>query len=215
MMDWPKEDVVKRQELFSATLVSQFMKKIHKYQNLMLKHKVNITDSGYGSSLHTDKSFDDDIELVLQENSTADTCKSFWSYGAGLSVYRVFQWVYRIVQRTKAARILCHIDAIPEREIEDTIKEVAKELSVAFEYQLVMLHGDVEVIKLADHAVCCLVTYLNSSDSTFSCSLLLQAILEVCIRIHTLVKRDSTKKKRFVLITYHQYSHKIILMMTN
>ena len=178
-MDWPEEEVVQRQEVFSTTLVTQFMKKIHKYQNLMLKNKVNITDSGYGSSLDTGKDVDDDIELVLQENSSGDTCKSFWSYGAGLSVYRVVQWVYQIVRRTKVARILSHIDAVPENEIEDTIKEVAKELSVAFEYQLMMLYGDEEVIRLADHAVCCLITYLNSSDSTFSCSSLLQAAIEV------------------------------------
>ena len=150
----------------------------------MLKNKVNISDSGYGSSLDTGKDVDDDIELVLQENSSGDTCKSFWSYGAGLSVYRVVQWVYQIVRRTKVARILSHIDAVPENEIEDTIKEVAKELSVAYEYQLMVLYGEEEVIRLADHAVCCLMTYLNSSDSTFSCSSLLQAAIEVISLFH-------------------------------
>ena len=180
MMDWQEGEVIRRQGLFCTALVRQFMKKICKYQNLMLKHNVNITDSGYGSSIHTSRSFDDDIELVLKENSsTVDSCKSFWNLGARLSVLRLFQWVSKIVQRTKATRILCHIDAVPEREIESTIIEVARELSVAFEYQILMLYGDSEVIKLADHAVSCLTTYLNSCDSAFTCSNLLQAILEV------------------------------------
>ena len=70
----------------------------------------------------------------------------------------IFCTLLQLSKRKKAARILCHTDAIPESEIEDTIKEVAKELSVAFEYQLVMLHGDVEVIKspVLDYLVMCL-----------------------------------------------------------
>ena len=179
-MDWSQEEVNQRQAVFSTTLVRQFMKKLRKYQNLMLKHGVNVTDSGYGTDLHTSKSFDDDIELVLHENSTAmDSCSSFWTFGAQASVLRLFQWVYRIVRRTKATRILCHLDTVPENEIESTIIEVAKELCVAFEYQLMMLYNDTEVMKLADHGVSCLMTYLNSCGSEFTCSSLLLAVLEV------------------------------------
>lgn len=146
----------------------------------MLKHGVNITDSGYGSDLYTSNSYDDDIELVLQENSTAvPSCKSFWTFGAQAGFLRLFQWVYKIVQRTKAARILHHLDTVPENEIAATIVEVARELCVAFEYQLMMLYSNTEVIKLADHGVVCLITYLNSEDSEFTCASLLQAVLEV------------------------------------
>ena len=181
-MDWSAEEVKQRQTIFSRTLVKQFMKKIRKYQNLMLKHGVNITDSGYGSDVHTSNSYDDDIELVLQENSTAiPSCKSFWTFGAQASFFRLFQWVYKIVQRTKAAQILHHLDTVPENEIESTIVEVAKELCVAFEYQLMMLYSKTEVIKLADHGVVCLMTYLNSYDSEFTCASLLQAVLEVSV----------------------------------
>lgn len=179
-MDWSLEEVEQRQTVFCTALVRQFLKKLQKYQNLMIRQKVNVTDSGYGSSLHTSKSFDDDIELVLQENSASSSyCKSFWTLGAQASVLRLFQWVYKMVQRTKAARILQHLDAVPDNDIESTIIEVAKELSVAFEYQLMMLYSNAEVIKLADHAVSCLLTYLNSYDSEFTCSSLLQATLEV------------------------------------
>ena len=120
-MNWSLEEVEERQAIFSTTLVKQFMKKLWKYQNLMLKHGVNVTDSGYGSDIHTTNSNDDDIELVLPENSSAiASCKSFWTFGAQASIVRLFQWVYKIVQRMKAARILYHLDTVPENEIEIT-----------------------------------------------------------------------------------------------
>ncbi|XP_045174195.2 uncharacterized protein LOC123535569 [Mercenaria mercenaria] len=176
--------VVHRQKLFGSALKSYFLRKITKYQNILLKNGIHLSNQSYSCddslAMPGSQSFEDQIELVIGHKSASPSaCKAFWKIGNRISTIKLFRWIYLIVQRTKAARILHHLDGISEGEIETVIKSVGEEIAVAFEYQLYLLEGDLEIIKLAQHAGACIITYLNSKEAHYAPESLLQAILEV------------------------------------
>jgi hypothetical protein len=183
-MEEDLQTIVHRQQLFCSSLKSYFWTKITKYQNILLKNGIQLSDQSGGEdtfhSLPRSQSFEDHIELVIgQKSASPNVYKTFWKIGNRISTLKLFRWIYLIVQRTKAARVLHHLDGVSDDEIKAVINIVGQEIAVAFEYQLCLLDGDSEIIKLAQHAGACLVTYLNSKEAHYAPENLLQAILEV------------------------------------
>lgn len=181
-MELSTSDILQRQELFCRNTRSAFMTKIKKYRNILTDNGVN-TDAILDNELENmqpSQSFDDNIELVLvQKSASLNACKGFWMFNKKLSLLSLFQWIRRIFQRVKAAKILYHINDIPETDILESVDTVAVEVAVAYEFHLSMLESDAEVIKLAHHAATCMIHYLNSRYAQFGCESLLNAILEV------------------------------------
>lgn len=183
-MEFDFNSVVHRQNLFMSTLKSHFLRKITKYQNILLKNGIYLSEQtcNHDDVLPEPRSqcFDDHIELVIgQKSGSPNACKTLWKIGNRISTLKLFRWIYLIVQRTKAVRILHHLDGIADSEVQAVVQSVGEEIAVAFEYQLCVLEGDIEVIELAHHAAACILTYLNSADAHFAPENLLQAILEV------------------------------------
>ncbi|KAL4224635.1 hypothetical protein ACF0H5_015333 [Mactra antiquata] len=183
-MEFNLEDICYRQRLFESTLKSSFMRKITKYKNILLKNGIHLAEDSVdgcdSSSLKHSQSFDDHIELVLgQQSESPNARKTMWKIGSRVSTLKLFQWIFQVVQRTKAARVLKHLDGVSVDDLERTLLIVGKEISVSYEYQLMMLEGDLEVIKLSQHASACMITYLNSKEASFLPENLLQAVLEI------------------------------------
>lgn len=176
-----------RQKLFSSALKSHFLRKITKYQNILLKNGIHLSEHSYSSPdahdvyQHDETGcLEDHIELVIgQTSASPNPCKTFWKIGNRISTVKLFRWIFRVVQRTKAVKILQHLDGIADSEVGSVIHIVGKEIAVAYEYQLCVLEGDHEVIQLAQHAAACIITYLNSVDAHYDPGNLLQAVLEV------------------------------------
>ncbi|XP_060567257.1 uncharacterized protein LOC132726029 [Ruditapes philippinarum] len=183
-MEEDLQTILHRQQLFCSALKSYFCTKITKYQNILLKNGIQLSDqSGDEDTFHSlprSQSFEDHIELVIgQKSASPNVYKTFWKIGNRLSTLKLFRWIYLIVQRTKAARVLHHLDGVSDDEIKAVINTVGQEIAVAYEYQLCLLDGDSEIIKLAQHAGACLVTYLNSKEAHYAPENLLQAVVEV------------------------------------
>lgn len=181
-MEMNLKEIHKRQDLFCSTVRSYFVTKIRKYQNILLKNGIYLSDVSKETAARVSRSqsFDEHIELVLGQKPLSPLAyKSLWKIGNRISATRIFQWIYEMVRRTKATRILHHLDGVPDTEMQTVIITVAREISVAYEYQLYMLDGDYEVVQLAQHAVLCMLAYLNTTDAHFGPKGLIQAILEV------------------------------------
>ncbi|WAR03101.1 hypothetical protein MAR_009659 [Mya arenaria] len=181
-IELPVEQVQQRQNTFITAFKSCFLNKISKYQNILMKNGVQISQhlSDVPAAVAYSPSFEDHIELVIgQKSGTVDLSKSLWKRGGRISTLQVFTWIYDLVRRTKAVRILRHLDGVPEDDVHAVLDQVGAEMAVAYEYQLVMLAGNCEVVRLAQHATACMLEFLNSTDGHFNPEDLLQAVLAV------------------------------------
>ncbi|KAH3886115.1 hypothetical protein DPMN_010116 [Dreissena polymorpha] len=176
------DDIEMRQKLFSTVVVSHFLAKISKYKNTLRKIGVHVGDleNRLSANVPTSQSFDENMEMVLNVYSASPSkYNAFWRVGNTLSSAHLFHWIYRLVQKTKATRILHHLEGVSHESIQEVLQEVCKEIVTAYEYQLFMLAGQGEIILLAQHVVLCMLTHLNSQDAHFSPGDLIQALLEV------------------------------------
>lgn len=175
--------ILHRQQIFCSALKSYFVRKVTKYQNILLKNCIQLSDQGCEDnfdSLPSNQSFEEHIELVIgQKTASPNFYKTFLKIGNRISTLKLFRWIYLIVQRTKAARVLHHLDGVADDEVKAVINSVGEEISVAFEYQLCLLDGESEIVKLAQHAGACIITYLNSKEAEYNPENLIQAVLEV------------------------------------
>ena len=174
--------IQERQRAFCSSIKLYFIRKIKTYKEFLVNNGIQVTDIAYGGTeLTQSKSFEDHLELVIRQRTTLSTVirKNLRKMSGQLSTLRVFRWVYELVQRTKAERILHHFDGVSEADVCAVLNHVTAQLAVAFEFQLAMLAGPEEVSMLGRHAASCMLTYLNSPDSHFAQEELLQAVLEV------------------------------------
>ena len=174
-MDTSQSQVHHRQNLFIITVKSCFFAKISKYQNLLGKH-VHFNDDLDPVM----ESGGDEVELVLGLSQTSLKSEfGFRKFAQQLSSAKLFQWILKLLQKAKARRILAHLYDLPDAAIKSTILDAASEVAIAYEYQLSLLHGDEEIVLLAQHSVSCFMAYLDQVDAKFTVGDLLQALLEV------------------------------------
>lgn len=189
-MDLDVKEIHKRQELFSSTVKSYFMVKITKYRHVLEKTGVSLSSCDVpqegGARMSRSQSFEEHIQLVLGHGSISPVAyRSLWKIGNRISATRIFQWIYEMVRRTKATRILRHLDGVPDAGLQSVVLDVAQEIAVAYEFQLCMLAGEYEIVQLGQHAVLCMLAYLNTPDAHFGREELLQAILEVKLSLES------------------------------
>ena len=184
-MELEEKEIQTRQELFCSTIKSHFMLKISKYRCILVKTGVNMCGNTTEAipRMSRSQSFEEHIELVLGHAGTLSPVayKSLWKIGNRISATRLFRWIYEMVQKSKATQILQHVDGIPDPELCMLVLSVAREVAVAYEYQLCMLAGEYEVVQLGQHVVLCMMAYLNTPEAHFGTEELLQAVVEVAI----------------------------------
>jgi hypothetical protein len=73
------------------------------------------------------------------------------------SITRLFKQIYHIVRRARASRIESKLLDISTHDIMESLNDIGSELSIAYEYQIVLLISEQEVRQLADLAVSCTI----------------------------------------------------------
>ncbi|KAK3604622.1 hypothetical protein CHS0354_028980 [Potamilus streckersoni] len=174
-MNVPLEEVHRRQKLFCDTFLNYFLCKRRKYQNILIENGINLASGHSDFSINFKTGLNEEIDLIL-ENGTVT--KQRLLKRSSFSIRHIFSTIYHIIRRTKAVKIIRHMNHVQEIEIQRTIEEVAHEISIAYEYQLVALADD-GIVTLAFYGVMCILTYLRGSTAEFTSGKLLQAMLEV------------------------------------
>jgi len=171
------EEVIERQKLFKCRFMTKFLSKHQIYRNILKEYGINVTHDISDYSVNFDKSFEDEIEIVVSENRGGflRSCSKANRYSIG----GLFRQVYHAVRKTKSSRIMHKLQDVTDDDLKETLEAVSAELVVAFEYQIVMLKDGNDVLKMAEYAVLCIFSYLNSKDSCFQASSILQSVLEI------------------------------------
>ncbi|KAL3841745.1 hypothetical protein ACJMK2_019848 [Sinanodonta woodiana] len=175
-MNVPLEEVHRRQKLFCDTFLNYFHCKRRKYQNILIQNGINLASGHSDFSINFKTDLNEEVDLTLENGKVTQRRLLKRS---SFSIRHIFSTIYHIIRRTKAVKILRHMNHVQEFEVRSTLEEVAQEISVAYEYQLVALASDDGIVSLAFYCVMCILTYLRGSTAEFTSGKLLQAILEV------------------------------------
>ncbi|XP_060069411.1 uncharacterized protein LOC132549489 [Ylistrum balloti] len=195
-------EVIARQTNFRKRFTAKFFAKHRKYKVILREYGINIQPGNSDYSICFDKTFEEEIEMVVSE-SRGDFAKSCRKSGR-YSIRSLFRQIVHAVRRTKASRIMYKLQGISENDIRETLDAVSTELSIGYEYQLAMLSDEKDVHKMADYAILCVFSYLKTAESSFETSNILQAVIESSPKhksegeavIKTrIVKTDSLKRK--------------------
>lgn len=164
------------------------------FTGILKEHGINIQSGDSDYSICFDKTFEEEIEMVVSESR--ETLTTSCRKGGHYSISGLFRQIYRAVRRTKASRIMYKLQEISDADMRETIDAVARELSIGYEYQIAMVTDQDDIYKMADYAVLCVMCYLKSTESTFETSSILQAVLE-CTPKHVSVG-DAIVKTRII-----------------
>ncbi|XP_033725696.1 uncharacterized protein LOC117315565 [Pecten maximus] len=195
-------EVKERQVNFQRRFTAKFFAKHRKYKGILREYGINIQPGQSDYSICFDKTFEEEIEMVVSESREdfAKSCRKSGHY----SIRGLFRQIVHAVRRTKASRIMYKLQGISETDMRETLEAVSTEVSIGYEYQIAMLSDENDIYKMADYAVLCVFTYLKSAESSFETSNILQAVLESVPKhksegetvIKTkIVKTDSLKRK--------------------
>lgn len=196
------EEIEERQINFRRRFIAKIFAKHRKYKGILREFGINIQPGHSDYSICFDKTFEEEIQMVVSE-SREDFTKSCRKSG-NYSIRGLFRQIFHAVLRTKASRIMYKLQGISESDINQTLEAVSVELSIGYEYQIAMLSDERDVYKMADYAVLCVFSYLKSAESSFETPNILQAVLESAPKskgegetvIKTrIVKSDSLKRK--------------------
>ncbi|XP_021379496.1 uncharacterized protein LOC110466981 [Mizuhopecten yessoensis] len=196
------EEVKERQSNFRKRFTAKFFAKHRKYKGILREYGINIQPGNSDYSICFDKTFEEEIEMVVSESrgNVSKSCRKSGHY----SIRGLFWQIIHAVRKTKASRIMYKLQGISEVDMRETLDAVSTELSIGYEYQVAMLSDEKDVLKMADYAVLCVFCYLKSAESSFETSNILQAVLESAPKhksegeavIKTrIVKSDSLKRK--------------------
>ncbi|CAC5397490.1 C1GALT1 [Mytilus coruscus] len=121
--------------------------------------------------------FEGEADMIVSEkrNKIKNACRMKGAY----SLNGLFRQIHQIVRRARASRIESKLLDIPNHDLMETLGDIASELGFAYEYQIVMLKSEAEVLPLADHAVSCTMNYLKQSDATLNRWHILEAVTDV------------------------------------
>ncbi|ESO85100.1 hypothetical protein LOTGIDRAFT_235959 [Lottia gigantea] len=165
-----KDELMSMQKIFKDYFVSESLKKKRKYETRM--------ETVFSSCDNSDCSVDFLALGQSRREVTLAALKKFRFSNFQRHLPQIFRYVYDIVNCYKAAIILHKLEGIEESEIENILYEVAKELSIAYEYQICMLAHSTDILHLAKYAVVCMIYYLKNKDSIFSYSDIIKGIVD-------------------------------------
>ncbi|XP_050396351.1 uncharacterized protein LOC126814933 [Patella vulgata] len=165
-----REELFHLQTIFKEYFVSEFLKKKRKYENRMQ------TVFSYSNDLDSSLDF-----LALGQTKgeiTLAALRKLRFSSVHKNLPHLFRFVYDIVKCYKAARIMHKLEGIPDDDIEETLKEIARELAISYEYQIAMLSKTMDITHLAKYAVVCTIEILKEKDGIFSYSEIIKGIVD-------------------------------------
>jgi hypothetical protein len=170
------QDVERARNVFVTRFIARFVQKHRKYVELLEEHGASLPEAFSTCSVNFSAPFEDEVAMIVSEKKRKinSVCRMKGVY----SIKRLFKQIYHIVRRARASRIECKLLDISTHDIMESLNDIGSELSIAYEYQIVLLISEQEVRQLADFAVSCTMNYLKQSDSTFNRCSILEAITD-------------------------------------
>lgn len=170
------QDVERSRNVFITRFIARFVQKHRKYVKLLEEHGASLPEAFSACSVNFSASFEDEVDMIVSEkkHKINSVCRMKGVY----NIKRLFKQIYQIVRRARASRIESKLLDISTHDIMESLNDIGSELSIAYEYQIVLLISEQEVRQLADLAVSCTMNYLKQSDSTFTRCSILEAITD-------------------------------------
>lgn len=177
-LKFPDESKIREsQELFQQKFQEEFWLHRKKYDSLLRKSKRN---SDTVDSSHPNSS--SQSEEISMEEGTA--FEELYDMTLGRKQHSKARGIYRTLSRSGG-----------DNSVGVVVKNVGKEISEAFQYQLAMLAGADDIKKAAKFAIHAILHYMKSPDAVINESVLMDAVMEE--NVHPGIMEDLHLKTRF------------------